>query len=268
MRRLAALCALMAGVVLLAPAASAQTYGGGGGGGGGGGTPPPEAPPAGCPVEDPPPADPPPCHPRTSATVSDRVVAPGESVVVSTPPAFAPGSPVTINLVRARGGSTPALSEQSTANGTGAVSDSITIPDVPNGVYFVYVVGVDADGNRVVALTPIVIRSGQAQAAAVEGDSFQAAAAAEVPAAVAEVMPDLSPEAEAAVVDAVASGSSGLVLSPDGTLNVRSPEGSLQAASALPNTGNDISGPVTAGAALLLAGTGLVLMYRRKEARQ
>lgn len=260
MKRLVALCALIAGAVLFAPAVSAQTYGGGGG------TTTTTAPPpgeSGCTdtTDDP-------CQPRTSAEVSDDVVAPGEPVTVSTPPAFAPGSSVTINLVRADDGASPVLSDSATASSTGAVSDSITVPNVPDGVYFVYVVGTDADGNRVVALTPIVIRGGQAQAAAVEGDTFQAAAAAEVPAAVAEVMPDLSQQAEAAVVDAVASGSSGLVLSPDGTLNVRSPEGSLQAASALPNTGNDVSGLVTAGAALILAGTGLVLMHRRKEARQ
>lgn len=260
-KRLVALCALVASAVLFAPAVSAQTYGGGGGTTTTTTTAPPSE--SGC-VDD---GDDP-CQPRTSAEVSDDVVEPGDPVTVSTPPAFAPNSEVTIHLVRADDGATPAVSESSTTNSTGAVSDSITIPDVDEGVYFIYVVGTDADGNRVVAIVPIVIRDGEAQAASVQGDTFQAAGAAEVPAAVAEVMPDLSQEAEAAVVDAVASGSSGLVLSPDGTLNVRSPEGGLQSASSLPTTGNDVSGPVTAGAALILAGTGLVLMRRRKEARQ
>jgi len=219
-----------------------------------------------------------PCQPRATATVSDDVVQPGDATTVSTPPVFAPGSPVTINLVRVDPGASPDLSESSTTDSSGAAGESITIPDVESGVYFIYVVGLDADGNRVVAIVPIVIenasaavqsgsaQSESAQTDSVQGDDLQAASAAPVPAAVAEVQTDLSTDTEAAIVDAVVAGDTGLALAQDGTLNVRTPQGT-QAASALPTTGSDISGYVTAGAALLLAGTGLVLMRRRKEAQ-
>jgi LPXTG-motif cell wall-anchored protein len=130
---------------------------------------------------------------------------------------------------------------------------------------------VDEDGNTVVALVAVVLRAGEAApaAASVEEDGFQAAAAgpvaaAPVPAAVADVQQSVSPDIEAAVVDAVAQGA-GVALSPQGTLQVRSASGAVQAASTLPTTGaNDISQQVTIGAALLLAGTGMVLLRRRR----
>lgn len=251
--------------LLVAGPASAQ-YGGGD-----------EPPPSGCPD-----GTDGPCEPRAPATVSDADVAPGESITVSTPPVFAPGSEVTVNLIHVDRGETPVLSETGTTNAEGAAGSSITIPDVGSGVYFVYVVGLDEDGNRIVAIVPIVIRNATA-AASVEGDStqsqaapddatqsgsFETAAAEPVPAAVASVQTDLDADTEAAIVDTVASGNSGLVLADDGTLNVRTPEGATQAAGALASTGNDVSGPVTAGAAMILAGTGFVLLHRRKEARR
>lgn len=240
----------LAALVLVAPA-SAQ-YGGD-----------PDAPPSGCPVEDPPPEDPPPCHPRTDAGVSDPDVQPGDSVTVTAPPVFAPGSEVTVNLVRARNGSNANGLGTGTAGSDGAVSESVTIPDVPSGVYFLYITGEDADGNLVVAMVAIVVRPA-ASTAAVGGDDFQAAAAAPVPAAVAEVQA-VSPETEAAVVEAVTEGGAGLVLSPQGELSVRSAAGALQEASTLPTTGGDgIAEQVTVGAALVLAGTGFVLLRRRR----
>jgi len=242
--------------LMLAAPASAQ-YGGN-----------PPGPPSGCPVEDPPPDDPPPCNPRTDAGISDPDVTPGQPVTVTAPPAFAPGSQVVVNLVRARNGANAAQLATGTAGANGAVSQSVTVPDVPAGVYFMYVTGVDADGNRVVALVPIVIRGG-AQAAAVQGDSVDApirtaSFSAPVPAAVAEVQA-VTPKTEAAVVDAV-TGGAGVVLSPEGTLSVRTPAGALQQASALPTTGSDgIADQVTVGAALVIAGSGLVLLRRRRQ---
>lgn len=248
----------LAALLSIAPA-GAQGYGGNPP------PPPPPGPPAGCPVTDPPPANPPPCHPRERATVSDSPVRPGQQVTVSTPPVFAPNTPVTVNFVRANRGAQARELAKGNAGSNGASSQQVTIPqDAQPGVYFIYVHGVDANGNPVVAMTPVVVRAagGGAQAASVQGDRA-AAVAAPVPAAVAEAQADFAPGAEAAVVDAVTDGA-GLVLSPDGALNVRTPAG-LQDATTLPTTGaNDVSQQVTIGAALLLAGTGLVLLRRRR----
>lgn len=199
-------------------------------------------------------------QPRTVANISDDTVEPGDSVTVSVPPVFAPGTPITVNLVRAQSGADADQLASGTAGGDGSVNRSVTIPDVEPGVYFVYVTGVDTDGNPVVALVAIVVEG--AQAAAVEG-AVQAAAAAPVPAGVADIQ-TVAPETEAAVLDAVSGGDAGVVLSPDGTLNVRTAAG-LQDASTLPTTGSDdISTQVTVGAALVLAGTGLVMLRRRR----
>lgn len=267
MKRLV-LALVMGALLVLAPVspASAQY----------GGNPPPEEPPAGppegCPVEDPPPADPPPCNPRATADVSDSTVRPGDEITVSTPPVFEPGTTVTINMVRAQRSASASELGTETADADG-VDASVTIPDVPPGVYFIYVYGTGPDGSPVVAMTPIVVRGGPAAAAqgvddvSVQGDAVYAAAAAAapVPVQVAEVQGAVSPEVEAAVVDAVASGGRA-VLSPEGTLNVRTAAG-VQRASALPTTGSDgIATQVTIGAAMLFAGTGLVLLRRRKGA--
>lgn len=224
-------------------------------GGGGGGTtttaPTTTAPGGGEPEQ-----------PRTIANVSDDDVSPGDQVTVSVPAVFAQNSPISINLSRAQPGSGGVELASGNAGANGAVSQSITIPATQDGVYFLYVTGVDPDGNPVVAIVVIVIRGGDASAASVEGDSVSAASVAPVPAAVASVQSDLTPASEAAVVEAV-TGGAGLVLSPEGTLNVRTPAG-VQEASALPTTGADgIATQVTVGAALLLAGTGLVLLRRR-----
>lgn len=226
-------------------------------GGGGGGTtttaPTTTAPPEGGDAE----------QPRTIANVSDDEVAPGDPVTVSVPPVFAPGTEVSTNLARAQQGAGGVELGSPTTGSDGSVSDTVTIPATQDGVYFLYVTGVDGDGNPVVALVAIVITGGDATAAAVAGDTFAAAAATPVPASVADVQSNLTPASEAAVVEAVTQSGAGLVLSPEGTLNVSTPEG-LQSAGTLPTTGsNDISTQVTVGAALLLAGTGLVLLRRR-----
>lgn len=228
--------------------------------------PPPDAPPEGCPANEDAPIgqDAPPCLPRQAAVVSDDDVVPGQTITVTTPPVFAPGSQVAINMMRAQRTAAARQLGTDTAEANG-VDASITVPDVPRGVYFIYVTGVDAQGNAVVAMTPIVVRSASAgaQAASVRGDSIDAASVA-VPTAISDVLPALSPDTEAAVVDAVTQGSAGLVMSPDGTLNVRTAKG-LQRASTLPTTGSDgITQQATVGAALLLAGSGLVLLRRRR----
>lgn len=247
---------VLSALLLVAPA-SAQTepnYGGN---------------PGGCSVEDPPPAEAPPCLPRAAADVADPEVQPGDPITVTTPPVFAPGSPITVNIVRANDTSQPGQLASGTASSDGRVSNTSTVPDLPPGVYFVYVTGVGADGNPVVALVPIVVRAGESTAAAVQGATARAftvqsgAAAAPVPAQVAEVQADLSTAAEAAIVEAVTAGDAGLLLSPEGQLNVRTAQG-VQQAGSLPTTGSDgIATQVAVGAALLLAGTGLVLMRRK-----
>lgn len=197
-----------------------------------------------------------PDQPRTEASVSDDDVEPGDTVTVSAPPVFAPGSPITVNLVRAQSGADAQQLATGTAGANGSASQSVTIPQVPDGVYFVYITGKDADGNDVVAMAAIVVRGGVAAPAAVQGN------AAAVPAPVAQAQ-GVAPDTEAAVVDAVTDGA-GVVLSPQGQLQVRTAAG-LQDASTLPTTGSDdISKQVTVGAALLLAGTGLVVLRRRR----
>ena len=240
---------VLSALLLVAPA-SAQTdpnYGGN---------------PGGCSVEDPPPADVPPCLPRAAADVADPNVQPGDPITVTTPPVFAPGSPITVNIVRANNTAQPGQLGTGTAASDGRVSNTSAVPDLPPGVYFVYVTGTGADGNPVVALVPIVVRA--ATTAQVAGDSAVfTAAAAPVPAQVAEVQADLSTATEAAIVEAVTAGDAGLLLSPEGQLNVRTAQG-VQQASTLPTTGSDgIATQVAFGAALLLAGTGLVLMRRK-----
>lgn len=239
--------ALIGGVVLALTTglpAWAQPYGGGGGGT----TTTTTTEPGGGEPE----------QPRVEASVSDADVTPGQTVTVTVPPVFAPGSPIVVNLARAQSGADADVLAQGTAGATGAVNESVTIPDTESGVYFLYVTGVDSDGNEVVAVTAIVIRN-DAPAASVQGDT----AAAPVPASVADLQ-TVAPETEAAVVDAVTDGA-GVVLSPQGTLQVRSAAGALQAADSLPRTGaDDISQQVTIGAALVLAGTGLVLLRRRR----
>lgn len=201
-------------------------------------------------------------QPRVVADASDTDVAPGEPVTVTTPPVFAPGSPITVNIIRASDTAEAGELASGEATSDGRVSNTSTIPDLPPGVYFIYVTGTGPDGNPVVALVPIVIRAATAQAAAAESAAFQASAAP-VPAQVAEVQSDLTPATEAAIVEAVTAGDAGLLVSPEGQLNVRTPEG-VQAAGALPTTGSDgIATQVAVGAALLLAGTGLVLMRRK-----
>jgi LPXTG-motif cell wall-anchored protein len=208
------------------------------------------------------------------ANISDSTPQPGEAVTVTAPPVFAPGTRVVVNLARASQGATPAQLGSGTAGATGRVSESATIPAVEPGVYWLYVTGVDADGNPTVALVPVVIGGTEAAAVegdSVEGDSFEAAAVAApvvdaatpLPAAVAALQ-SVEPDVEAAVLDAVADGA-GVVLSPQGTLQVRTAAGAVQDADTLPVTGaSDISQQVTIGAALLLAGTGMVLLRRRR----
>lgn len=248
---------VLSALLLVAPAA-AQT----GPYGGNPPPPPPPGPPEGCPVEDPPPDPVPPCNPRVEADVSDSEPSPGDTVTVTTPPVFAPGSAITVNIVRANNTAQSGQLATGTATGAGQVSETVTIPDVPPGVYFVYVTGTGPDGNPVVGLVPIVVRA--ANAAQVAGDSAVfTASAAPVPAQVAEVQADLSTAAEAAIVEAVTAGDAGLLLSPEGQLNVRTAQG-VQQAGSLPTTGSDgIATQVAVGAALLLAGTGLVLMRRK-----
>lgn len=216
--------------------------------------------------EPPPPADPE--QPRTVANVTDSDVAPGQAVTVSAPPAFAANAEVTINLARASEDGVALQLAVTQTDADGSVSHEITIPDAPPGVYFLYITGQDQDGNPTVALVAIVVRGDQS-GASVAADSADApasfaAASTPVPAAVADVQSDLTPAAEAAVVEAVTQGGAGLVVSPEGTLQVRSASGELQAAGTLATTGaNDISQQVTVGAALLLTGSGLVLLRRR-----
>jgi LPXTG-motif cell wall-anchored protein len=217
--------------------------------------------PVGAQYEEPPGEAP--DNPRVAAGVSDDDVQPGDPVTVTAPPAFAPGSQVTVYLARAQQDSAALALATAAVNADGSVNRTVTIPDVPAGVYFLYILGVDEDGNERIAITAIVVRNAAA-AASVEApapESFESAAA---PAAVAELQPALSPAAEVAVVDAVADGA-GVVLSPaDGALSIQTPAG-LQDATTLPTTGaNDVSQQVTIGAALLLAGTGLVLLRRRR----
>jgi LPXTG-motif cell wall-anchored protein len=203
-------------------------------------------------------------NPRIAAGVSDDDVQPGDTVTVTAPPAFAPGTQVTVYLARAQEGSAALALATAAVNADGSVNRTVTIPDVPAGVYYLYIVGVDEDGNERIAITAIVVRNAQAAAASVEAPAPESFESAAVPAAVAELQPALSPAAEAAVVDAVTDGA-GVVLSPaDGALSIQTPAG-LQDATTLPTTGaNDVSQQVTIGAALLLAGTGLVLLRRRR----
>lgn len=180
---------------------------------------------------------------------------------------FKPGSTVSVNIVHIGPAGTAQVLKSVIADGNGAVSTSATIPSGSDtGIYFIYLEGIDVNGNRVVALVPIVVRSAPAgaaqsgsQSAAVEANSVQAVAPAEVT----EVQQDLSPKAEAAVVEAVSAGQAGLVLSPQGRLEVRTANGTVEASS-LASTGRDLQTPATIGAALVLAGTGLVLLRRRK----
>lgn len=238
-----------------------------------GGNPPPAGPPEGCPVTDPPPADPPPCSPRAQAEVSDSDVRPGDPVTVTTPPVFAPGSRITVNIVRANQGESARQLATGTAATDGRVSNTSDMPDLPPGVYFIYVYGTGPDGEPVVALVPVVVRAGESTAAAVEAGTARAltvqgnAVSAPVPVQVAEVQTDLPVDAEAAIVEAVTAGDAGLLLTPEGQLNVRTAKG-VQQAGSLPTTGSDgIATQVAVGAALLLAGTGLVLMRRRGFAK-
>lgn len=221
--------------------------------------------PASAQYEEPPGSEP--AQPRTVANISDDVVSPGDPVTVTVPPVFAPGTPIVVELARAQQGAEGVELGSGTAGTNGGVNETVTVPATQNGVYFLYVTGVDADGNPVVAIVAIVIRDGEAAATAVEGEGFTAAgpaaASTPVPAAVAEVQSGLTPDTEAAVVEAVTQQGAGLVLSPQGELSVRTPAG-VQSASALPTTGGDgIATQVAVGAALLLAGTGLVLLRRR-----
>lgn len=218
--------------------------------------------PASAQYEDPPSEEP--AQPRTVANVSDDEVAPGDPVTVTVPPVFAPGTPIVVELARAQQGAEGVELGSGTSSSDGSVSETVTTPATEDGVYFLYVTGVDADGNPVVALVAIVVSGGDATAAAVQGDSFAAAgAAAPVPAAVAEAQSGLTPDTEAAVVEAVTQQGAGMVLSPEGTLSVRTAAG-VQSAGALPTTGSDgIATQAAVGAALFLAGTGLVLLRRR-----
>jgi LPXTG-motif cell wall-anchored protein len=202
-------------------------------------------------------------QPRTVANVSDDDVIPGDTVTVTVPPVFAPGTPIVIELARAQQGAEGVALASGNAGADGSVNKTVTIPATQHGVYFLYVTGVDTDGNPVVAIVAIVIRP-LPGAASVEGDSF-AVASTPVPAAVSQAQAEsgLTPATEAAVVEAVTQQGAGLVLSPQGALSVRTPAG-VQQASALPTTGSDgIATQAVVGAALLLAGTGLVLLRRR-----
>ncbi len=239
--------------------------------------------PAGAQYEQPPAERP--LEPRAVANVTSAEVVPGESVTVSAPPAFAPGTPFTVNFVRANQGAAADQLGSGTTSRTGSASESVIIPETEPGVYFLYITGVDADGNTVVALVPMVVRDGgAASAAAVESGAFRTdpaplnvtaanvtaanvtaanVTAAAVPTAVADVQ-TVTPDVEAAVVEAVTQQGAGVALSLDGTLQVRSTAGAVQDATTLSSTdADDIAQQVSIGAALLLAGSGLVLLRRR-----
>lgn len=220
--------------------------------------------PASAQYEQPPTEEP--VQPRTVANVSDPDVSPGDAVTVTVPPVFASGTQVSINLARAQQDQDGVVLDTATTGSDGSVSQSVTIPATQDGVYFLYVTGVDADGFPVVAIVAIVIRDGVAAASAVEEENFSAAAApapAPLPLEVVQAQSNLTPDTEAAVVEAVTQGAAGLALSPEGTLSVRTPAG-VQEASTLPTTGGDgIATQVLVGAALLLSGAGLVMLRRR-----
>lgn len=251
---------VLSALLLVAPASAQTDYGG---------NPPPTTsppttPPADCSVN---------CFPRATANVADTVLQPGSPVTITTPPVFAPGSPITVNIVRAGLGQSATQLDTGDAADDGRASNTSTVPALPPGVYFMYIEGTGPNGNPVIALVPVIVRAADATSAGVEVAGVQAAAvpdataAAPVPAQVAEIQADLPADTETAIVEAVTAGDAGLLLSPEGQLNVRTAQG-VQQATALPTTGSDgIATQVAVGAALLLAGTGLVLMRRRGFAK-
>lgn len=226
-----------------------------------GGGPPtsvPGNPPAGCPPQNPPTDAP--CHPRARANVSDDNVAPGETVTVSTENGtFEGGSDLDIRLSRVRRGSPTFDLGTDVADADGGMSQDVVIPQVPNGVYVIWVHGVDENGDPVTALVPIVIKGPNTDA-----PGATASKAGPPPVAVLGVQ-TVSPAAETAAIAAVANGAALSVA--NGSLEVVGGNAKPKVAAAgLSTTGADLAAPVTVGGALLLTGAGLLVLRNRRRA--
>ena len=220
----------------------------------------PGRPPEGCPPQNPP--EDAPCHPRARANVSDDEVETGDEVTVSTEDdTFEEGSDAEVWMSRVRRGSPVHSLGTAVVRADGSVIHTFVVPAVEDGVYLVWIHGVDENGNPVTPIAAIVVDADDNQAAATGVNS----SSVDPPDAVASLQ-TVSPAAEAAAVEAVANGAT---LSVDnGSLEVLGGSTSKPkvAASGLSTTGADLAAPITVGAALLLTGTGLLLLRNRRRA--
>ena len=158
-----------------------------------------------------------------------------------------------------RPGSWAAGSPPATLNANGSVTVSVVIPEgTPPGVYFVAIVGTDANGNSRTIIVPIVVRRvvTAAGVSAADPASFQpAASTVEVPASVRALQASLT-EAEVAEAETA-------VLDDGATLVI---EGERLVVSR-PST-DDSTRPLIAAAAVALVGGSLIAVRRRPATRK
>ena len=212
-----------------------------------------------------------------SGSANKNKAAPGEQVTVSGPAnTFKQGSTVNKGITgsKAKG---PKPQNVGTSLGTakagsdGSISTDVTIPaDAEQGVYFIYLTGVDANNETVVVIIPIVVPTSAPSTAAKSASTntagggttgkaasaetsapptFAGSESEEVPVSVAALRVDAP--VEEAMVDAVTD---------DGAV-LRIDNGQLIAAS----SDGDDTRPLVAAFAIGLAGGGVVLLRRRSS---
>ncbi|HVM52904.1 MAG TPA: hypothetical protein VM262_06880 [Acidimicrobiales bacterium] len=202
---------------------------------------------------------------QTPGTTSNPTPRPGETVPVNAPPrsgdpVLDTEQPIAAVLVPASGAAdVPVPHVTATLNANGSVTVSVVIPEgTPPGVYFVAIVGTDANGNSRTIIVPIVVRRvvTAAGVSAADPASFQpAASTVEVPASVRALQASLS-EAEVAEAETA-------VLEDGATLVI---EGERLVVSR-PST-DDSTRPLIAAAAVALVGGSLIAVRRRPATRK
>ena len=202
------------------------------------------------------------CQPAAEAEASDESVEPGEPVTVSTSGGtFAEGTTVEVGIYGEDG--VVFQVEGVTVNADGSVSYTLTVPEgTPDDVYVLYIHGVDANGNPVVAMVDLVVLPG-----ATTSGGFTASGVT-APAAVVAASAAMPADQRADAVGAVADGTGTVVLNNAGELELRTAASAAAptvSGGNLSRTGSSIAGPVTAGIALVLVGGGMVILRRRPQ---
>lgn len=209
--------------------------------------------------------------PRNAIPASTDVesIQPGDTVVVTprpsgSAPAFQPGSTPSVGVAAGNGAAAPPFEATIHTDAAGNVTISVTVgADTPEGVYYVYVTGVDAAGDTVTYVADVTVSPAAAMAPASAAQSVAAASVKRVraprheglvPAPVQAL--SLTPEREDEIVEAVVSDGAELTIEGN-ELVLRRRADDL-----------DEGRPLLAALVVAAVGGSLALLRRRPAARR